>query len=112
MREASLFWNRLSDAAPTVSDGNWFHRLVFIRYHVKMNGDTVGLPIAQVFLCIISGLVNLPVACLIYTALIIKERLLCASVCYVPITCTCFLLPVSGDTHNLLVLLPILHLEY
>ena len=27
MREASLFWNRLSDTAPTVSDGNWFHRL-------------------------------------------------------------------------------------
>ena len=27
VREASLFWNRLSDAAPTVSGCNWFHRL-------------------------------------------------------------------------------------
>ena len=48
MREASLFWNRLSDAAPPcVSDGNWFHRLTTLG---KKQGVLVGVDAAVVLL--------------------------------------------------------------
>ena len=47
MREASLFWNRLSDAAPTVSDGNWFHRLTL---NAREEGVLVGVDAAVVLL--------------------------------------------------------------
>ena len=47
MREASLFWNRLSDAAPTVSDGNWFHRLTMLG---KKDRVLVGVDAAVVLL--------------------------------------------------------------